>query len=84
MAIKIKNTALDKIASNILNDLLKEQNQQWIEESKYRKVRNLQIDKRGSLGERFFAQVLLQIFPRRIQYNDGDQADWDIMINKKN
>ena len=76
-------TELDKIALSILKDLLKEQNQQWIEESKYRKVRNLQIDKRGSFGERFFARILLTLFPRRIQYKDGDQGDWDIIINKK-
>ncbi len=51
--------------------------------SKYKEYRNLQIDKRGSFGERFFAQTLSQIYFRRlkIEYNDGDQGDWDLKFN---
>ena len=43
----------------------------------------MQIDKRGSFGERFFSQVLSQIYCRRlnIEYNDGDQGDWDLKFN---
>ena len=76
-------TELDKIAIDILEQLLNEQNKMWIDESKYRKYRGLQIDKRGSFGERFFSQILLSIYPR-LEYNDGDQGDWDIKVmNKK-
>ena len=43
----------------------------------------MQIDKRGSFGERFFSQVLSQIYYRRlkIEYKDGDQGDWDLKFN---
>jgi hypothetical protein len=50
--------------------------------SKFLKQRMLQIDKRGSVGERFFTQVLVELYPRRIEYKDGDQGDWDLKINK--
>jgi hypothetical protein len=50
--------------------------------SKYIKQRMIQIDKRGSVWERFFAEVLFKLFPRRIEYKDWDQWDWDLKISK--
>jgi len=43
----------------------------------------MDIDKRGSFGERFFEQVLSRIYYRRlnIEYKDGDQGDWDLKFN---
>ncbi|GMO57647.1 MAG: hypothetical protein Ta2D_03410 [Rickettsiales bacterium] len=73
---------LDKIAIDILEKIYKEDNKTnlW-ENSKYEKQRKIQIDKRGSVGERFFAEVLFKLYPRRIEYNDGDQGDWDLKIS---
>ncbi len=75
---------IDEIAIPILKAVLKEAQNEWLDpNSKYKEYRNLQIDKRGSFGERFFAQVLTQIYFRRlkIEYNDGDQGDWDLKFN---
>ncbi len=80
----INKTELDEIAIPILKEVLKEAQDEWKDpESKYKEYRNLQIDKRGSFGERFFAKVLFEIYHRRIkiEYNDGDQGDWDLKIN---
>jgi hypothetical protein len=74
---------IDEIAMPILKRILTEAQDKWLDEnSKYREYRNLQIDKRGSFGERFFAETLLKLYPRRIEYNDGDQGDWDLKINR--
>lgn len=75
---------IDSIAIPILKQVLKEAQNEWLDpDSKYKEYRNLQIDKRGSFGERFFAQTLSQIYFRRlkIEYNDGDQGDWDLKFN---
>ena len=75
---------VDNIAMMILKQVLQEAQDEWIDpDSKYKEYRNLQIDKRGSFGERFFAQTLSQIYVRRlkIEYNDGDQGDWDLKFN---
>ena len=59
---------IDNIAINILKQVLKEAQNQWLDpDSKYKEYRNLQIDKRGSFGERFFAQTLHQIYFRRLK-----------------
>ena len=50
--------------------------------AKYELQRKIQIDKRGSVGERFFSQMLTLLYPRRITYKDGDQGDWDLSIGK--
>lgn len=74
-------TELDEIALPLLDSILKEAQDKWKDpNAKYREYRNLQIDKRGSFGERFFAQSFMKIYPRRIkiEYADGDQGDWDI------
>ena len=76
---------IDEIAVPILKQVLREAQDQWLEpNSKYKEYRSLQIDKRGSFGERFFEQTLSRIYYRRlkIEYNDGDQADWDLKFNE--
>jgi hypothetical protein len=78
------NNEIDNIAIPILNEVSKEAQNEWLDEnSKYKLYRNLQIDKRGSFGERFFAQSLSSIYFRRLklEYNDGDQGDWDLKFN---
>lgn len=67
----------------ILDEIIIEDSPEKWKNSKFIKQRMIQIDKRGSVGERFFAEVLLRLYPRRIEYNDGDQGDWDLKINKK-
>ncbi len=67
-----------------MKEVLKEAQDKWLNpESKYKEYRSLQIDKRGSFGERFFLQILPQIYFRRIsiEYKDGDQCDWDLKVN---
>ncbi len=76
----IDNNEIDEIALTILKQILEETQDRWKEHnSKYKDYRTLQIDKRGSFGERFFKQILSRIYYRRlkIEYNDGDQGDWD-------
>ncbi len=80
----IPNNEIDDIAVEILKEVLKEAQDKWLEpDSKYKEYRRLQIDKRGSFGERFFSQVLSKIYFRRlsIEYKDGDQGDWDLKFN---
>lgn len=75
---------IDDIALPILRQVLTEAQDKWLDlSSKYRDYRSLQIDKRGSFGERFFEQALSRIYFRRlkIEYNDGDQGDWDLKFN---
>ncbi len=79
-----KETELDDIALMLLKRIRHEAQDVWADpSSKYREFRNLQIDKRGSFGERFFASVLTNIYIRRlkVEYNDGDQGDWDLKFN---
>ena len=60
------NTDVDNIAVQILKQILQEAQDEWLDEnSKYKEYRKLQIDKRGSFGERFFSQTLSQIYFRR-------------------
>lgn len=42
----------------------------------------IQIDKRGSVGERFYLLTLTSLYPRRVEYRDGDQGDWDLKIGR--
>ena len=80
----IEYNEIDEIAVPILKQILKEAQDQWLDpNSKYKEYRTLQIDKRGSFGERFFEQTLSKIYYRRlkIEYNDGDQADCDLKFN---
>lgn len=75
---------IDNIAIPLLKQILKEAQSEWLDpESKYKEYRSLQIDKRGSFGERFFALSLTTIFINRLklEYQAGDQGDWDLKIN---
>lgn len=76
---------LDKTLQDIINSIYEKESSQDIwSNSKFELQRKIQIDKRGSVGERFFASVLTEIYhPRRIEYKDGDQGDWDLKINGK-
>jgi len=76
------NDNLDNFLLPILEKIVEEDQPQIWQNAKYLQQRMIQIDKRGSVGERFFAEVLLRLYPRRIEYNDGDQGDWDLKINK--
>ena len=78
-----KNTKLDEILLDILENIIIEDSPEKWKNAKFIKQRMIQIDKRGSVGERFFAEILLMLYPRRIEYNDGDQGDWDLKINRK-
>ena len=75
-------TELDKILLEILDRIIVEDSPERWKNSKFLNQRKISIDKRGSVGERFFAETLLKLYPRRIEYNDGDQGDWDLKINK--
>ena len=76
-----QNKYLDNLLLEILDRIVVEDMPEKWKNAKVLKQRMIQIDKRGSVGERFFAETLLRLYPRRIQYNDGDQGDWDLMIN---
>jgi hypothetical protein len=68
----------------IINQMLEEEvNDEWGKGiySRYRK--DLEIDKRGSFGERFFMKIFANSkYCSRIEYNDGDQGVWDLKINR--
>lgn len=75
-------TELEQKLIEILDNIsIEDMPEKW-KNSKFLKQRMIQIDKRGSVGERFFAEILLRLYPRRIEYKDGDQGDWDLKINK--
>ena len=73
---------LDAILEDLLTDMvIEDMPEQW-KNARFLKQRLIQIDKRGSVGERFFASALFDLYPRRIEYKDGDQGDWDLKIGK--
>lgn len=53
----------------------------WNETSKYVRIRKLQIDKRGSFGERLLRDIFSKERNISLEYRDGDQGSWDIKIN---
>ena len=61
-------TELDKILLEILDRIIVEDSPE--KNAKFLKQRMTQIDKRGSVGERFLAETLLKLYPRRIFFND--------------
>lgn len=76
------NYKLDNILLELQESIaLEDMPEQWVN-AKFKQQRLLQIDKRGSVGERFFLQTLTMFYPRRIEYKDGDQGDWDLKIGK--
>lgn len=80
----IQRNELDNIAIPLMQQVSLEARGVWNDpNSLYYPYRHIQIDKRGSFGERFFEHALLTAFPRRIviEYKDGDQGEWDLKIN---
>lgn len=72
-----------EIAKNIFDEIEIEVNKttQWKSTSKYAKIRHLQIDKRGSFGERLIRDIFSKERNIKLEYFDGDQGDYDISIN---
>ncbi len=75
------NENLKDILLNILYMLKKESNNEW-DNAILSGYKYLEIDKRGSFGERVIKDVMTRKV-RRLEYKDGDQGDWDIKINNK-
>lgn len=73
---------LGLILLTLLEQMKDEDNPDQWDGAKYELQRKIQIDKRGSVGERFFSQTLNLLYPRRVQYKDGDQGDWDLSIGR--
>lgn len=73
---------LEKMLVELLDDMIIEDMPEQWKNAKFIKQRRLQIDKRGSVGERFYLIALSRLYPRRIEYKDGDQGDWDLKIGK--
>ncbi|MDD6055510.1 MAG: hypothetical protein SOW25_02650 [Helicobacter sp.] len=72
-----------EIAQSVFSEIEQEVNQmtKWKSTSKYVKIRNLQIDKRGSFGERLLRDIFSKERNISLAYQDGDQGEWDIQIN---
>lgn len=76
------NSNLDNILTDLLAEVvLEDEPDQW-ENAVFKQIRKLQIDKRGSVGERFFLVSLTNLYHRRVEYRDGDQGDWDLKIGR--
>lgn len=73
---------LETILLNLLSQMVVEDMPEQWKDAKFLQQRKIQIDKRGSIGERFFLITLTNLYPRRVEYNDGDQGDWDLKIGK--
>lgn len=73
-----------KLAQNVFDEIESEVNQttKWKSDSKYIRIRHLQIDKRGSFGERLLRDIFSKERNISLTYQDGDQGDWDIKINE--
>ena len=73
---------LDDFLVSLLDEMvIEDMPEQW-KNAKFINQRKIQIDKRGSIGERFYMLNLSRLYPRRIEYRDGDQGDWDLKIGK--
>ena len=73
--LKLANAVFDEIEAEV-NSTSK-----WKSTSKYARIRHLQIDKRGSFGERLLRDIFSKERNISLAYQDGDQGDWDIKIN---
>lgn len=73
-----------KLAQNVFDEIESEVNQttKWKSDSKYIRIRHLQIDKRSSFGERLLRDIFSKERNISLTYQDGDQGDWDIKINE--
>ena len=74
---------LSEIARAVFDEIESEVNQttKWKSHSQYIRIRHLQIDKRGSFGERLLRDIFSKERNISLIYKDGDQGDWDIKIN---
>lgn len=72
---------IDEIAAQTLTELQEETNNPEWNKGKYREIKKLEIDKRGSFGERLVRDIFSKERNISIDYQDGDQGDWDIKIN---
>ena len=73
---------LDLILEDLLESMvIEDMPEQW-KDARFLQQRMIQIDKRGSVGERFYMLTLSRLYPRRIEYKDGDQGDWDLKIGR--
>jgi len=73
---------LNAILEDLLNRMvIEDMPEQW-KNARFLKQRMIQIDKRGSVGERFYLLTLTSLYPRRVEYRDGDQGDWDLKIGR--
>ena len=73
---------LDAILEDLLARMvIEDMPEQW-KDARFLQQRMIQIDKRGSVGERFYLLTLTSLYPRRVEYRDGDQGDWDLKIGK--
>lgn len=77
------NTELEELLLSIIDSMIAEDSIDAWENGIFKNQRKIQIDKRGSVGERFLAQSLMRLYPRRMSYNDGDQGDWDLKIGRR-
>lgn len=73
---------LDAILEDLLARMvIEDMPEQW-KNARFLQQRMIQIDKRGSVGERFYLLTLTSLYPRRVEYRDGDQGDWDLKIGR--
>ncbi|MCR2102712.1 hypothetical protein [Campylobacter upsaliensis] len=81
--MKARQMDLYKIAQSVFTEIEAEVNEttKWKSDSKYIKIRYLQIDKRGSFGERLIRDIFAKERNISLIYKDGDQGAWDIQIN---
>lgn len=73
---------LGELLEKLLEEMVVEDQPEHWKGARFINQRKIQIDKRGSIGERFFLIALTTLYPRRIEYKDGDQGDWDLKIGK--
>lgn len=81
--MKARQMDLYKIAQSVFTEIEAEVNEttKWKSDSKYIKIKHLQIDKRGSFKERLIRDIFAKERNISLIYKDGDQGAWDIQIN---
>lgn len=74
---------IEDLAKAVFDEIEAEVNisTKWKSTSKYVRIRYLQIDKRGSFGERLIRDIFSKERNISLEYSDGDQGVWDIKIN---
>lgn len=73
--VEIANRVFDEIENEVAKT------SKWRSDCKFARIRYLQIDKRGSFGERLLRDIFSKERNISLKYQDGDQGDWDIEIN---